>query len=1310
MGVGYDQTVTQWSKGEYANANNTQDDLAIISSDNNEVEYRADDTGNTLASARYLEILPGLSVRTQGVIEQTGDVDAFRFSTSGGTVSLRADPVAAGPNLAMEVGLYDENDTLITSSSPATTLWANLSATLLAGTYTFRVTGTGRNKPLTDGFSPYASLGFYAISGSVGGARLSDRFSIGENTPEGTALGSLAFQNPGSNPLSYNITSGNTGGTFSIDSTGSVSVANSSLLDYETLALPTQLPVQFELFVEISDSTDGTILETNRRVVIGITNVNEAPALSPQTADLLEHTSRGTVVTHADGTDPDFWTILNYSITDGNVNGAFAIDAQSGAIRVAGDLNAAEQSVYTLTIMASDQTAPSPLATTAAVTITILPNNSPFEPGSISYTAYTNLSGNLLTTLTASSRFPYDPSLEKKATSFEAERDRGDNYGAVMRGYLIPPADGNYTFWVASDDNGELWLSTSTNNAGIKRIAYISGDGSWAGPREWTEYTSQRSAAVVLKRGEAYFIEARMKEGSGGDHLAVAWECSAAGITQDVIPGKYLAPFAMNFVPHPVGFTANVHRDAIVGARVGTVKVLDVNSNDLQTLTITSGNLGEIFSFDPATGAFRVASETALQQSTQTNFSFVVRSTDNGSPPRLGSANVVLNLVAADAVTATGLQQEIWNNIGSGTTVSALTANARYPKRPDALRPLTKFEGGGDLGNNYGSRTRGLLKPATGSYYFYVSSDDGSSLKMSTSSNPSNAVQIALVTAYTDPGKWDTFASQRSTARSLFAGSKYYLEVLHKEGGGGDHVSVGWSGTGLSGTNVIAGTFLEPVDLNYAPDMSSRNVVLPTSATNGTAVTTMSAMDSLLDTMTYKLVSGSIDNLFSIDPESGVITLTNSAALTNYAGTTLTLTVVAQDSGYGGLYPLKTVQAAVTIQILDASPSFTWNGLGSADTWSDSSNWTPDLPQADTKLIFSGTTRQTNSNDLLLRAGRVTLLNGGFRLTGNPLVLLDGLSTEGDNTWAIDSKLSREQTFNSKSGNLIVEGGIDTDGNALTIQAGGTVSARGVISGLGGVVKTGPGTLTLSAANSFSGRLQILEGTVAIENTAAISQCAEVQLQEGTLIDASRLPEPLRVQPEQTLMGKGLITGSLEVLGTLQPGDPTGLLRIDGGVQLLGRTVLRISKASSASALLQATGSITFGGTLTVTNLGGTLAAGDGFKVFDASSFQGTFASVELPTLSTSLQWDVSRLALDGTLRVTPKAPEFYPVVVNSGKLLIQIDTLTGLTYELQSSEKLGPDAQWTVISTTPGANSPLSALLPMDPAKASLYYRFRVY
>ena len=92
MGVGYYKPVTQWSRGEYANANNTEDDLARIVSNNNDVDYRADDTGATLATSRYLEIYPNSSAFAEGVVETTGDTDAFQFTTSGGAVSLRADP------------------------------------------------------------------------------------------------------------------------------------------------------------------------------------------------------------------------------------------------------------------------------------------------------------------------------------------------------------------------------------------------------------------------------------------------------------------------------------------------------------------------------------------------------------------------------------------------------------------------------------------------------------------------------------------------------------------------------------------------------------------------------------------------------------------------------------------------------------------------------------------------------------------------------------------------------------------------------------------------------------------------------------------------------------------------------------------------------------------------------------------------------------------------------------------------------------------------------------------------------------------
>src|SRR5579862_276776 len=92
MGLPYYANVTQWSKGEYLNADNLQDQLGIITTQNNNVGYRPDDTGDTLATSRYLEIYGDYSAWAEGVIERTDDTDAFQFTTSGGEVWLRADP------------------------------------------------------------------------------------------------------------------------------------------------------------------------------------------------------------------------------------------------------------------------------------------------------------------------------------------------------------------------------------------------------------------------------------------------------------------------------------------------------------------------------------------------------------------------------------------------------------------------------------------------------------------------------------------------------------------------------------------------------------------------------------------------------------------------------------------------------------------------------------------------------------------------------------------------------------------------------------------------------------------------------------------------------------------------------------------------------------------------------------------------------------------------------------------------------------------------------------------------------------------
>lgn len=128
------------------------------------------------------------------------------------------------------------------------------------------------------------------------------------------------------------------------------------------------------------------------------------------------------------------------------------------------------------------------------------------------------------------------PNLADTLTTLETQSEWGSNYGQYIRGWIIPPTTGSYTFYIASDDDSELWLSTNLSSANKSRIARVSG---WTDPREWTKYTSQTSAARTLQANVPYYFEVWHHEGEGGDNLAVAWQ--GPGLVRQVIAGNALA-------------------------------------------------------------------------------------------------------------------------------------------------------------------------------------------------------------------------------------------------------------------------------------------------------------------------------------------------------------------------------------------------------------------------------------------------------------------------------------------------------------------------------------------------------------------------------------------------------------------------------------------------------------------------------------------------------------------------------------------------------------------------------------------------
>ncbi len=138
--------------------------------------------------------------------------------------------------------------------------------------------------------------------------------------------------------------------------------------------------------------------------------------------------------------------------------------------------------------------------------------------------------------------FPYRPAGIEIRDDFEIPFDTDEYRLTRMRAYLQPPADGEYQFWIASDNSSELWLSGNANQANAKKIASI-GRFEWVDPGEWTRHRSQRSEPVFLKRGQMYYIEALMEQNTGGEHLAVAW--SGPSFEREVISQQYLRPWSV---------------------------------------------------------------------------------------------------------------------------------------------------------------------------------------------------------------------------------------------------------------------------------------------------------------------------------------------------------------------------------------------------------------------------------------------------------------------------------------------------------------------------------------------------------------------------------------------------------------------------------------------------------------------------------------------------------------------------------------------------------------------------------------------
>src|SRR5208283_2602391 len=176
---------------------------------------------------------------------------------------------------------------------------------------------------------------------------------------------------------------------------------------------------------------------------------------------------------------------------------------------------------------------------------------------------------------------------------------------------------------------------------------------------------------------------------------------------------------------------------------------------------------------------------------------------------------------------------------------------------------------------------------------------------------------------------------------------------------------------------------------------------------------------------------------------------------------------------------------------------------------------------------------------------------------------------------------SRNLTFTG-TGIITMEGGIQDGYNTFV---GTNVPIN--------VLKTGSGILNLPVANTYSGYTSVTNGVLSLTGTIGTNT---VTILGGLL------------------MGNGTIAGPVMVqaAGAIEAGDTNtiGTLHLSSTLALAGNTIVKISKAPPGNDQFTGQTSVAYGGTLTVTNLGGTLTTNDTFTLFTPGASASNFANI----------------------------------------------------------------------------------------------------
>ncbi len=265
---------------------------------------------------------------------------------------------------------------------------------------------------------------------------------------------------------------------------------------------------------------------------------------------------------------------------------------------------------------------------------------------------------------------------------------------------------------------------------------------------------------------------------------------------------------------------------------------------------------------------------------------------------------------------------------------------------------------------------------------------------------------------------------------------------------------------------------------------------------------------------------------------------------------------------------------------------------------------------------------------------------------------------------------------------------IDTAGVNVTV---GQALQHSAISGDsatdGGLTKNGAGTLTLSGVNTHTGTTTINAGTLALSSSGSLANSRNSSVAGGALFDVSAVAGGFTLGAAQTLSGSGSVNGAVAINGMIAPGNSgiIGTLTLSNPPMLKGVTLIKINRNNGTPLNDQInlpSSAITYGGTLTVNNVGAPLTAGDNFQIFSAANYNGTFTTLNLPSLGTGLAWNTNALTNGFLSVIATVGPQFNGLNQTSdGNFHFAGAGAAGVTYELDAATNLAPPIPWMFVT-----------------------------